>query len=61
MTHSVGEGKYTIVFHEDTGKLECLRYNEPWMNLAGDGMVLSMLHEIDDLKAEILKLKEIIK
>ncbi len=61
MTHSVGEGKYTLVFHEDTGRLECLRYGKPWRNLAGDGMALSMLYEIDELKAEILKLKEIIK
>jgi hypothetical protein len=61
---TVGEGKYTIVFDESTGKLYALRYgagNEnggPWRNLVGDGMVLAMMQEIERLQEELAKLKE---
>lgn len=52
MMHSVADGKYTIIFHQATGKFECLRYGEPWRELTGDGMVLAMLQEIDFLKEQ---------
>lgn len=55
MEHTVSDGKYTIIFHDD-GKMEALRYGEKWRDLTGDGMVLSMLQEIDDLKAEVYRL-----
>ena len=50
--HDVSDGKYTIIFH-DSGKMEALRYGEPWRDLEGDGMILAMLQEIDDLKEHI--------
>ena len=50
MEHAVCEGKYTIIFHEDTGRMEALRYGELWRDLTGDGMILAMLQEIDSLK-----------
>lgn len=51
MRHELLDGKYTIVFDEKTGRLEALRYGEPWRDLVGDGLVLAMLQEIDRLKA----------
>lgn len=52
MMHSVASGKYTIIFHQSTGRFECLRYGEKWRELTGDGMVLAMLQEIDFLKEQ---------
>lgn len=43
------DGKYTIRIHQD-GKLECLRYGEPWRDLVGDKMVLAMAQEIQRLR-----------
>lgn len=53
------DGKYTIQFDNKTGKLSALRYNEPWRDLSGDGMVLSMLQDITDLKEQRQKLIDI--
>jgi len=51
MQHELLDGKYTVVFDEKTGRLEALRYGEPWRDLVGDGLVMAMLQEIDRLKA----------
>ena len=51
MEHSVMDGKYTIVFDEKTADFYAKRYGERWRELGGDGMVLAMLQEIDELKA----------
>jgi len=53
MEHTVCDGKYTIVFRESTGELSALRYGEPWRDLCGDGIVLAMLQEIENLKQEL--------
>lgn len=49
----VGEGKYEVVFDESTGKLEALRYGKEWRDCVGDGLILAMLHEIEDLKNQL--------
>lgn len=53
--HEFDDGKYTVIF--DTTKnpsLYALRHGEPWpgRDLVGDNMVMSMLFEVDDLKAQ---------
>ena len=50
-------GKYTIKVYPD-GKMEALRYGEAWRDLTGDGMVLAMFHEIQDLKEQVQGLKD---
>ena len=50
-------GKYTIIFYPD-GKMEALRYGEAWRDLTGDGMVLAMMHEIQDLKEKIQRMED---
>ena len=42
-------GKYTVIF-EDSGGLKALRYGEEWRDLTGDGLVLSMLQEVEELR-----------
>lgn len=61
--HDFYDKKYTLIFHEN-GRLTALRYNEEWRDLTGDGLVLAMLQEFDELsqryanlEAEYLKLK----
>ena len=49
--HNFCGNKYTVIFL-DNGHMEALRYGEKWRDLTGDGLVLAMLQEIDDLKEE---------
>lgn len=55
---TVADGKYTIVMPE-TGGLHCLRYGEEWRSLTGDGMVLAMAYEIDDLRDALRRIQTI--
>ena len=48
------DGKYTLRFYK-SGKFEALRYNLPWRDLTGDGLVLALLHDLtktDDILAK---------
>lgn len=54
---SFDNGKYTVIF-EDNGRFRAERYGEPWRDLTGDGMILSMLYEVERLRIEIKELKE---
>lgn len=49
----VADGKYTLVFDEATGKFYCLRYGEPWRDLVGDKMVLSLFYRIKELESKL--------
>lgn len=42
------DGKYTLIHLNGTG-LRALRYGEEWRDLVGDGMVLAMLQEVEEL------------
>ncbi|MEO3931420.1 hypothetical protein WMO79_01215 [Micrococcaceae bacterium Sec7.4] len=48
----IEDGKYTITGIE-TGRLEALRYGEPWRDLVGDKFILNMAQEIQRLRAEL--------
>ena len=45
----LADGKYTVIFEEETGAMRAERYGQPWRDLTGDGMVLAMLQKIDEL------------
>lgn len=48
-THTqVADGKYTVV-HDNGANLRALRYGQPWRDLVGDGLVLAMAQEIENL------------
>lgn len=47
MKRNFDGGKYTVTFDEQTGRLSALRNGEPWRDLAGDKLVLSMLQRVD--------------
>lgn len=51
---TIDGGKYTIVNElNDGGGLRALRNGEEWRDLTGDGMVLAMYHEIEQLQTQI--------
>lgn len=52
------DGKYELIHNENTGTIKCLRYGKEWRDLTGDGMVLSMIYEIERLKEENEKLSK---
>lgn len=54
---TVADGKYTVR-QNVTGKLYVLRYNEPWRDLCGDGLVYSLAAEVEILREEIKSLKD---
>lgn len=45
----LAEGKYAVL-HDNGAGLRALRYNEPWRDLAGDGLVMAMTQEIAALR-----------
>lgn len=44
-------GKYSVLHYCGTN-LHALRHGEPWRDLAGDGLVLAMAHEIEALRIQ---------
>lgn len=54
---SVADGKYTVV-QDASGRLSALRYGEPWRNLVGDNLVHALACEVEELRAEVEKLKQ---
>lgn len=54
---SFEEGKYRVIQHA-SGRLEALRNGEPWRDLTGDKLVLTMLGEVERLRAENERLKD---
>lgn len=49
-------GKYTLV--NDDGRLYALRYGEAWRDLAGDGLVLALFHEVEQLRDAYLNMRD---
>ena len=48
----IENGKYAITGIE-TGRLEALRHGEPWQELVGDKLVLSLAQEIRELREQL--------
>ena len=46
---SVYGGKYTVV-QDNTGHLRALRYGEEWRDCCGDGLILALAQEVEELK-----------
>lgn len=59
MIHKFAEGKYTVIF--EGGQLRAERYGTPWRSMAGDKLALSMLQEVDDLKAKVEELQSLLE
>lgn len=51
----VYDGKYTLVWDDETGHLQALRYGEPWRDLVGDGLVLALFQEVEGLRKKLAK------
>ncbi len=49
---SVYNGKYTVI-QNDNGGIEALRYGEKWRDCCGDGLILALAQEIEELRNEL--------
>jgi len=54
---TVADGKYTFVLPA-TGGLKCLRYGEEWRSLVGDGAVLALVQEVDNLRTTLREFRD---
>jgi ubiquinone biosynthesis protein UbiJ len=48
---SVEDGKYTVI-QKSTGRVIALRYGEEWRDCVGDGLILALAQEVQELRAE---------
>lgn len=49
---TVCDGKYTVIQTDDG--LRALRYGQEWRDLTGDGLVLALAQEVDELRDVLL-------
>ena len=49
-------GKYTYIREEGKGQ-RALRYGEEWRDLTGDGFVMAMAQEIEELRGQVATLR----
>lgn len=54
----VCDGKYRVQFFK-TGEFYALRHGEYWRDLCGDGLVLALVQEIDDLKNQLKEAQDV--
>jgi hypothetical protein len=52
-----GSGKYTLE-HNNGANLRALRYGEQWRDLSGDGMVLALVQEVEELRQKLAKYEQ---
>jgi hypothetical protein len=57
---TVGDGKYTVLFDEND-RLSALRYGEKWRDCCGDGLILALAYEVEELREENHRLLMVIK
>lgn len=50
---SVADGKYKIVFDPRGVGFKAYRYGEDWRDLTGDGLILALVQEIEDLRGRL--------
>ena len=53
---TISDGKYTVV-QDNKGALTALRYKEEWRDCCGDGLILALAQEVDDLRKKVEKAK----
>ncbi len=51
------DGKY-IVSHDNGYNFKALRYGKKWRDLTGDGLILALVHKIEELEDQIEKAKK---
>ncbi len=53
---TVGDGKYTVI-QDETGNVKALRYVEKWRDCCGDGLILALAQEVEELRKQLEELK----
>lgn len=54
---TTSDGKYTVVLPEGGG-LHALRYGEPWRDLVGDNLVLTLAQDVETLRQKVIRLED---
>ena len=54
---TVYDGKYTVVM-DAGGRMRALRHGEEWRDLTGDGLVLALAQEIEELRDQLRRLHD---
>lgn len=59
----VCNGKYTVIFDDETGKMTTLRYGEPWNNnnIQGDNLVYYLAMELQEAREELDQIVKVVK
>jgi hypothetical protein len=57
MRVTVYDGKYTVI-QDERGGLRALRYGEEWRDCTGDGLILALAQEVEELRSEVTKFRE---
>jgi hypothetical protein len=52
MKVTVYDGKYTVI-QEPNGGLKALRYGEKWRDCTGDGLILALAQEVEELRERL--------
>lgn len=52
-TTTLRDGKYQVINHGD-GRLEALRYGEPWRDLTGDHLVAALVERVTEAESKAL-------
>jgi hypothetical protein len=52
---TVYDGKYTVI-QDERGGLRALRYREAWRDCTGDGLILALAQEVEELRSNIAKI-----
>jgi hypothetical protein len=55
MRVTVYHGKYTVI-QDPGGGLSALRYGEPWRDCTGDGLILALAQEVEELRETVARL-----
>jgi len=50
---TIYDGKYTVIMNTNGG-LRALRYGDEWRDLTGDGLVLALAQEVEELREKML-------
>lgn len=58
--HTLDSGKYSIKYQMEPHQFEALRHGEPWRDLTGDKLMLSIVMELQDYKDKVSELQALL-
>jgi len=56
MKVTIYDGKYTVI-QDERGGLRAVRHGEEWRDCMGDGLILALAQEVEELRAQVADLE----